>query len=130
PLFSAALTPAASPVSTELSPSAGAAVVRERVATTLRAQIAAGQLPGAVALVARDGELLVNEAFGQADLAEHRPMRKDDLFWVASMTKPITAAAILMLVEEGRLSLADPVEKYLPAFKDAWLVAERTPERQ
>lgn len=128
--FSAALTPAALTAAPRLSPPPEAAIIRGRVATMLRAQIDTGQLAGAVALVARDGEILLQDAFGLADLTGSRAMQKEDLFWVASMTKPITAAAILMLAEEGRLSLADPVEKHLPAFKDAWLVSERTPERQ
>lgn len=103
---------------------------QQRVAAMLRVQITAGALPGAVVLLARNGEVQFCEAFGQSDLASGRAMRTDDLFWVASMTKPITAAAILMLAEDGRLSLDDPVEKHLPAFKDAWLVSERTLERQ
>src|SRR5262245_28891710 len=123
--FSAPFTPASSALALTAAPEVSTAevsTIRERVSTMLLSQIEAGQLAGAVALVARDGDILLHDAFGQADIAAGRPMRKDDLFWVASMTKPITATAILMLAEEGRLSLADPVEKYLPAFKDAWLV--------
>jgi CubicO group peptidase (beta-lactamase class C family) len=51
-------------------------------------------------------------------------MRTDSLFWIASMTKPITATAVLMLQDEGKLSVEDPVEKYLPEFKNQWLIQD------
>ncbi len=58
------------------------------------------------------------DAIGKADIAEDKPMRPDTIFWIASMTKPITGAAVLMLQDEGKLSVDDQVEKYLPEFKD------------
>lgn len=88
-----------------------------------------GDIAGAVTLVARDGRVLEFDAVGLADVATKRPMKKDTLFWVASMTKPITSAAILMLVDEGRIALEDPLEKYLPEFQEPWMVAEKTDER-
>ncbi|MBI3877979.1 MAG: beta-lactamase family protein [Verrucomicrobia bacterium] len=81
---------------------------------------------GAVTLVARHGQIVSLEAVGWSDLAAKKPMRADDLFWIASMTKPITATAILMLQDEGKLNVNDPVEKFLPEFKGLWLVASRT----
>lgn len=91
----------------------------------LEAFIADGDISGAVTLVARQGHLASLEAVGYADLVERKPMHPDSLFWIASMTKPITATAVLMLQDEGKLSVEDSVEKYLPEFKNQWLVAER-----
>jgi len=86
-------------------------------------------LAGAVVLVTdRDAPLLV-EAAGRADIAANRPMATDALFWIASMTKPMTAAAVMILVDEGKLSLDDPVATHLPEFRDLWVVAEKGPER-
>ncbi len=83
---------------------------------------------GAVTLVAKGGKVLQVEAVGYSDLAAKKPMKVDDLFWIASMTKPITGVAVLMLQDEGKLSVDDPVEKHLPEFKGQWLVSERTKE--
>ena len=75
------------------------------------------EFAGAVTMVVGPDRIIALEAFGLADIASGRPMRKDSLFWIASMTKPITAMGVLMLIEEGKLGLDDPVEKYLPSFK-------------
>lgn len=83
-------------------------------------------ISGAVTLVARRGEIAALDAVGFSDIETKRKMRTDDLFWVASMTKPITAAAILILQDEGKLSVNDPVEKYLPEFKGQWMVSTRS----
>jgi CubicO group peptidase (beta-lactamase class C family) len=82
-------------------------------------------IAGAVTLVARDGKVAALDAVGFADLAARTPMRKDHLFWIASMTKPMTGVAVVMLQDEGRLSVDDLVEKHLPEFRNQWLVAER-----
>jgi CubicO group peptidase (beta-lactamase class C family) len=82
-------------------------------------------ISGAVTLVARHGEIVALDAVGLADIAAKRAMREDSLFWIASMTKPITATAVLILHEEGKLSIDDPVEKYLPEFKNQWLIDNR-----
>ncbi len=74
------------------------------------------RLSGAVTLVAAPDKTLHLDATGKADLDGDKPMRPDTLFWIASMTKPITATAVLMLQDEGKLSVDDPVEKYLPEF--------------
>ena len=74
-------------------------------------------MAGAVFLVATKEKILDEEAVGYSDLATKTPMSIDDEFWIASMTKPITAAALMMLVDEGKVSIDDPVEKYLPEFK-------------
>lgn len=71
---------------------------------------------GAVTVVATRDKILHLEASGFADIAAQRPMTTDTVFWIASMTKPVTGAAILMLQDEGKLSIADPVAKFLPEF--------------
>lgn len=84
---------------------------------------------GAVTLVARHGKIVSLEAVGYSDLATKKPMRTDNLFWIASMTKPITSTCILMLQDEGKLSVDDPVEKYLPEFQKQWLIESATKDR-
>ena len=73
--------------------------------------------------------MLSLEAVGYADVAAKKPMRTDALFWIASQSKPITATALMMLVDEGKVRLDDPVEKYLPEFKGQMVVAEKTDDR-
>jgi CubicO group peptidase (beta-lactamase class C family) len=77
-----------------------------------------GSIAGAVALVERHGELLHLSAVGMQNVEEKVPMRTDSIFQIMSMTKPITSAGIMMLLEEGRLDLWDDLEKYLPEFRD------------
>ncbi len=86
-------------------------------------------ISGAVLLVASPDRVLALETVGQSDLKAGTPMEKDALFWIASMTKPMTAMALMMLVEEGRLSIDDPVEKHLPEFKGQMLLEEKTADR-
>ena len=81
------------------------------------------ELAGAVALVASKEKVLAVTAVGFADIEAKRPMQEDSVFWIASQSKGITAAAVMMLVDEGKLSLDDPVEKYLPEFKDQMVAA-------
>jgi len=81
-------------------------------------------LAGAVTLVATKDKILSHEAVGFMDVKAQIPMRPDALFWIASQSKPITATAVMMLVDEGKLALDDPVEKYLPEFKGQMVVAE------
>lgn len=85
-----------------------------------------GVISGAVTLVARHGEIVSEQAVGMADIASERPMQTNSLFWIASMTKPITAAGILALQDDGKLSIEDPVEKYLPEFRNQWIIEART----
>ncbi len=85
-----------------------------------------GTISGAVTLLATHDRVLSLDVVGQADLANQKPMRADSLFWIASMTKPIAAVAVLMLQDEGRLNVEDPVEKYLPEFKNQWLTKEKS----
>jgi len=83
-------------------------------------------ISGAVTLVATRDKVVAVEAIGYSDLGAKRRMKTDDLFWIASMTKPMTAVAVLMLQDEGKLSVDDPVEKFLPEFKNQWLTSERS----
>jgi CubicO group peptidase (beta-lactamase class C family) len=87
-----------------------------RLSAALSDRIAAGNLPGAVALVARHGKVAWFEAFGAQDPVSKAPMRTDSLFRIYSMTKPLVSVGVMMLWEEGRLLLSDPIEKYLPAL--------------
>lgn len=75
------------------------------------------QTAGVVTIVARHGKVASFEAVGYQDLESKKPMRKDSLFRIASLTKPITCAGIMVLVDEGKISVIDPVEKYLPEYK-------------
>ena len=81
------------------------------------------ELAGAVALVANKAKVLDVTTVGFADFEAKKPMQADTVFWIASQSKGITAAAVMMLVDEGKLSLDDPVEKYLPEFKDQKVAA-------
>ncbi|MEN9573558.1 MAG: hypothetical protein RL514_1413 [Verrucomicrobiota bacterium] len=83
---------------------------------------------GAVTLVAQGGKVVALDAVGYSDLATKKPMRTDDLFWIASMTKPLTGVAILMLQDEGKLSVDDAVEKFLPEFRNQMLLVTKTPD--
>ena len=89
-----------------------------RIGDTLSAEVQQGMIAGAVVLVARYGKVAYFEAFGTQDPDQQTPMRRDCLFRIASMTKPVTAVAALMLMEEGRFALSDPVSRHLPALSD------------
>jgi CubicO group peptidase (beta-lactamase class C family) len=86
----------------------------ERVSQSFKAQIDRGRYPGAVVVIARKGKIAYYEAFGSRDPVSGTPMTKDAIFRLYSMTKPFTSVAIMMLVEDGKLTLADPVSKYFP----------------
>ncbi len=88
-----------------------------------------GVVSGAVTLVVGQGGIEHFEAVGKSDIAGGRDMKKDDLFGIASMTEPMTAMCVLMLQEEGKLSINDPVEKHLPEFKGQWLVEKKEADR-
>ena len=88
-----------------------------KITDLLKADVAAGKIPGAVLLVARHGKVALHEAIGKIDPAKDAPMTKDALFRIYSMSKPITTVAAMMLVEEGKMRLDDPVSKFLPEFE-------------
>lgn len=88
-----------------------------RVHQAVQRHIDAGSITGAVTLVARRGRIVHFEAHGLMDSEAKRPMEKSTIFRIASMSKPITAVAVLMMVEEGKLRLSDPVSRFLPEFE-------------
>jgi CubicO group peptidase (beta-lactamase class C family) len=80
--------------------------------------VSKNDVPGIVALVARNGKIVYHKAFGMADNQTGRALKKDDIFRIASQTKAITATAVMMLWEEGKFELDDPISKYIPEFKN------------
>jgi CubicO group peptidase (beta-lactamase class C family) len=90
----------------------------DRLSAALRERIASGHIPGAVALVARHGKVAYHQSFGRLDPASDKPMGTDAIFRIYSMTKAIVSVAVMMLWEEGRLLLGDPIAKYIPAFAE------------
>ncbi len=86
------------------------------IGTAMQEMVEKKEIAGAVTVVVAKNKLLHLESTGLADIAAKRPMTPDTLFWIASMTKPITGVAILMLQDEGKLNITDPVAKYLPEF--------------
>ena len=94
----------------------------ERLTSFMRDSAARDQIAGAVVVIARGGKVAVLEPIGWMDVEKRVPMRKDTIFRMASMTKAVTSVAAVMLMEEGRLRLADPVSRYLPAFKSTTVV--------
>jgi CubicO group peptidase (beta-lactamase class C family) len=101
-----------------------------RVRPLVERHIAAKDLSGAVTLVARRGKVVHFEAEGLADIEAHKPMQTGALFRMASMTKPLTAVSVLMLMEEGKLLLSDPVSKYIAEFRNPKLAVWRQPNDQ
>ena len=97
-----------------------------RLARTLKSEIEQKRMPGAVVLVARRGRIGYFETFGKLDPAGNAPMPKDAIFRVYSMTKPWTSVATMMLVEEGRIVLTDPVAKFLPQLAKLQVAVEKT----
>ena len=90
-----------------------------RLTAVLQQEVADKRLPGAVVMVARKGKLVYSQAFGGLNSAGGGAMKEDSIFRIYSMTKPIVSTALMMLVEEGRVQLTDPVSKFLPSFKGA-----------
>ena len=101
-----------------------------RIAPAMQAYVDDGRLPGVVTMVARGGKIVHWEAVGMRSIEEATPLQPDDIFRIASMTKPITSTAIMMLVESGDIALDDPVSKFIPAFADMSVLEDdgsRTP---
>jgi CubicO group peptidase (beta-lactamase class C family) len=87
-----------------------------KIAPAMEAAVAGKQAAGIVTLVVKDGKVVHHEAAGMADVAAGKPMSKDAVFWIASMTKSINGTALMMLVDEGRVTLDDPASKWLPGL--------------
>ncbi len=97
----------------------------KRIDDVIGRYIEAKKISGAVTLVARGGIVVHHAAQGVMDVESRTPMRKDSIFRMASSTKPVTGVAILMLIEEGKVGLTDPVSKYLPEFKGQKVAVEK-----
>jgi CubicO group peptidase (beta-lactamase class C family) len=95
----------------------------KKISSVLQQEVADKKLPGAVVMVARKGKLVYSEAFGSLNNAAGAPMQPDSIFRLYSMTKPIVSTALMMLVEDGKVQLTDPVSKFLPAFKSPMVSA-------
>lgn len=102
----------------------------QRIHDTIQRHIAEKRIPGAVTLVARKGRIVHFEAHGLMNIEAQQPMRKDALFVLASMTKPVTGVAVLMLMEEGKIRLMDPVSKFIPEFKEMKVAVQKDGESQ
>jgi CubicO group peptidase (beta-lactamase class C family) len=96
-----------------------------RITEVIQRYIAANEISGAVTIVARRGRVAHFEAHGLMDIESRAPMRKDAIFRIASMTKPVTGVAVLMLVEEGKIRLTDPVSRFIPEFRDTRVAVAR-----
>ncbi|WP_423969198.1 serine hydrolase domain-containing protein, partial [Bradyrhizobium sp.] len=115
--------------SAEASSPAEASLSPERLAPIgdfMRNEIAAGKIPGAIVLIQQHGHPVYFKSFGVRDVESRHPMTADTIFRIYSMSKPITSVAAMMLVEDGKLALADPVSKYIPAFADVKVGVEKT----
>jgi CubicO group peptidase (beta-lactamase class C family) len=96
----------------------------ERIDQVIEEEIEAGEIPGAVALVAHNGKIVYHRAFGNADVASGEAMRTDSIFRIASMTKAVTSVGVMILYEQGRFQLTDPVSKYLPEFANMRVISK------
>jgi CubicO group peptidase (beta-lactamase class C family) len=97
----------------------------KRLSDRIEEGVKNNELPGAVVLIARNGKLAMFDSFGFRDKEAKVPMTNDTIFRIASMTKPIVSVATIMLMEEGKLTLADPVSRYIPAFADTKVAIEK-----
>jgi len=118
PVFAA--SPAATTVTTSTDP-----VRLGRIAPRMQAFVDQGAIAGAVTLLLHNGQVVHHEAVGMADVEAKKAMAKDSIFQIMSMTKPTVATCIMMLIEEGRIALSDPVEKHLPEFRGQLLISEK-----
>src|SRR4051794_24662515 len=99
----------------------------QRVTDVIKSYIDSGQISGAVTMVSRKGRIAHFEAQGLMDIEGKTPMRKDAIFRMASMSKPVTGVAILMLMEDGKLRLTDPVSRFIPEFKSPTVAMLKNP---
>ena len=97
----------------------------DRISETLNGDIAKGMIPGSTLLIVRNGKIAYFQSFGWLDAAAKIPMPKDAIFRIYSMSKPITSVAAMILVEQGKLLLSDPLQKYIPAFADMKVAVQR-----
>ena len=101
-----------------------------RITAAMNADVQAGSIPGGLGLVARGGKVVYLETAGLADREKNIPLRPDTIFRIYSMSKPITAVGLMMLYEEGKFSLKDPVAKYIPQMAGLQVLEEEAPGKQ
>ena len=89
-------------------------------------EVAKGNIPGAVTLIIKDGQVVQHKALGFKDAVAKLPMEKDDLFYIQSMTKPIVSVALMTLYDQGKFQLDEPISKYLPEFAQMSVVNDPT----
>ncbi len=118
PLAALTLTAASLPTSPKPEDLGLSAERLQRIHQMIQRHIDAGEITGAVTLVARKGQIAWVDAAGVMDLDTKAPMKRDSLFRMASMTKPVIGTAMMMMIEEGKVSVTDPVSKFIPEFKN------------
>ncbi len=99
-----------------------------RIGDALKPFVESSSLAGAVTVVANKDKVLSLDTVGFMDVGAKQVMKADSLFWIASMSKPITGTALMLLVDEGKVKLDDPIEKYLPEFQGMWVAVEKDAE--
>ena len=94
-----------------------------RIDAAINAEVDVGKIPGAVALIVKNGEVVYHKSFGFADIDSQAPMQTDSIFRIASMSKAITSVAAMTLYEQGHFRLNDPVAKYIPEFANMSVIS-------
>jgi CubicO group peptidase (beta-lactamase class C family) len=123
---SAVARPSAGSAESRVSVSANFSPAKlDRVGDYIRNEIATGKIPGAIILIQQHGHPVYFESFGVRDVDSRRPMTADTIFRLYSMSKPVTSVAAMMLIEDGKLSLDDPVSKYIPDFANVKVGVEK-----
>lgn len=123
-LFATSCARAQLPISPSIDSSGFEQSRLDRIDWVINSEIEKGRIPGAVALIAKDGNVAYFESFGYSDIESQTPMRKDNIFRLASMTKAITSVGVMMLYERGHFQLNDPVSKFIPAFAEMNVVSD------
>jgi CubicO group peptidase (beta-lactamase class C family) len=99
----------------------------QRIDRVIQEYVDSNYIPGGAALIARNGKIAYFKAFGYADVASKKPLKRDDIFRIASQTKAVTSVAVMMLFEEGRFLLDEPISNYLPEFKNPKVIDKYNP---
>lgn len=132
-LVAAALVPWATPALAQLKAAPTPEAVGfsskrlARIDALIQPVVAKGDIPGVVVLIVRDGQIVMHKAYGVRDAGTRVPLQKDDIFRIASQSKAITSLAVMMLWEEGRFGLDDPIENYIPEFKNPRVLTKFNP---
>jgi CubicO group peptidase (beta-lactamase class C family) len=125
-IVAAAAAPAARSESRPATESSFSVEGLRRVSDYFQNEVATGKIPGAVVLIQQHGKPVYFEAFGMRDPVAKAPMARDAIFRLYSMSKPVTSVALMMLVDDGKIALGDPLSKYIPAFADVRVGVERS----